>query len=462
MFNDSKDEYKEEELYLNNITIAPKLDPDEIYTRTIVEVPLWYHSTVCLFLTSLGINGTLLNGLVLRHFWHRRMFQTPYNLILINLAFVELIMAMVGASSDVIALIQNGWKIGKLACIAEGVLVNTAGFVSILTLSVLSVFGYGSVFRFSGRNQEKPTFTTVSRIICLVWLCSLTLSLPPLFGWGRYVPELSGLGCAADWHSEQSSRTYVVWILVFGFLIPTIIIAVSSVLTYAEAQKQKLTLSSKKRQPFSTNENQINVQLVIAMNIAYVTCWSPYAIICFIHSFISKTMIGPMLSMIPTIAVKISVCANPLLYIAYKPRTQFSTASLKILQKFDEDLYVNRRKSFRMENTQTVDFNVMQSLRSILQDTVPCGDEGKVDIKDETQAEGKMPNEGKDLAVQENKTTQVKTDDKIQILSITPAMIKVLDNNNVGLKLNSPPTPDGYIEHPKNLRYKSSKIIKQF
>ena len=382
MLNNSQIQFNEEELYLdNNNKIALRLNKNGSYAGTLVEIPLWYHFTVSLFLTSLGINGTLLNGLVLRHFWNRRMGQTSFGLILINLSFVELMIALVGAPFDVIALMQNGWRLGKYTCIADGLIVTTAGFVSILTLCVLSVFGYGSVFHISRKNQQKLSFTASTKIICLVWLCSLSLSLPPIFGWGRYVPELSGLGCAPDWHSEQISMTYIVYILVFGFLIPTIIIAVSSILTYVEAKKPRLSLLSNTKKCLTSNENRINVQLVIAMNIAYLTCWSPYAIICIIHVFISKSMIGPMLSVIPTITVKISVCANPLLYIAYNPNFNSSTGSLEIHENIDEEMSEIRSEMNELEYTQTSNHNIVQSLRTILQDTFSRVKEGQYDCE---------------------------------------------------------------------------------
>ena len=73
---------------------------NDIYTKQLVAVDLWYHTTVIVFLTTLGINGTLLNGLVLRYFWYRRQNLNSYNIVLINLAFVELLLATIGVSFD--------------------------------------------------------------------------------------------------------------------------------------------------------------------------------------------------------------------------------------------------------------------------------------------------------------------------------------------------------------------------
>ena len=340
-----------------------------------VELPLWYHTTICVFFTSLAINGVILNGLVLRHFWQRRNILKPYNLLLVNLAFVELIIAVVGVPFDIIPLLHNGWRLGNLACTGTGAVVSTAAFVSILTICVLSVLGYGSVFRLSDKIGKGQSLSNVTRIIGVLWLYALFLTLPPLFGWGMYVPELSGLGCAADWHSEQSSRGYIVWILVFGFIIPTTVIAISSVLTYFAAQDLQLSFRSNDVPSTASKFNRINFRLVIAMNLAYLICWSPYAILSFIHTFISKTVIGPMLSTLPTIAVKLSVCANPILYIAYNPHLKMAkesrTPSLALNEQNRSKTMVDREKrNETQENANgTVDYN-MRSFRSILEEMV--------------------------------------------------------------------------------------------
>ena len=63
-----------------------------------------------------------------------------------------------------------------------------------LTLCSLSICRLGIFFRFGPVNGKISSFDTSAKIIGLVWSYALSLSLPPLFGWGRYVPEISGLG----------------------------------------------------------------------------------------------------------------------------------------------------------------------------------------------------------------------------------------------------------------------------
>ena len=155
-----------------------------------------------------------------------------------------------------------------------------------------------------------------------ILLYSFSLSIPPLLGWGRYIPEMSGLGCAPDWHSSKKSKSYILFILVFGFVMPTTIIIISSFLAYVDARivQQKLSTNKFKNRMVILKQHKQDFKLVIVMNLAFLISWSPYASMCIVHTFVSTTAIGPMLSMIPTLTVKISVCVNPILYIAYNPQ----------------------------------------------------------------------------------------------------------------------------------------------
>ena len=64
----------------------------------------------------------------------------------------------------------------------------------------------------------------------------------------------------------------------------------------------------------------LNDEYSIQADTTFLMCWTPYAVIAFIKCFVSDMMIGAMESILPTVVVKVSICANPLLYIAYNPK----------------------------------------------------------------------------------------------------------------------------------------------
>ena len=56
--------------------------------------------------------------------------RTPSNLLLINLAVVEFLLAFVGVPMDVLSLLRDGWGPGKELCILTGTVVTTSGMIT--------------------------------------------------------------------------------------------------------------------------------------------------------------------------------------------------------------------------------------------------------------------------------------------------------------------------------------------
>ena len=63
-----------------------------------------------------------------------------------------------------------------------------------MTLSALSLNRMMCFVNIGNFDGKLSSYKSVTKIICFVWLYSLALSLPPVIGWGRYLPEISGLG----------------------------------------------------------------------------------------------------------------------------------------------------------------------------------------------------------------------------------------------------------------------------
>lgn len=101
-------------------------------------------------------------------------FQTPYNIIIINLACAEFVMATIGVTIDVVMLIQNCWKYGKFLCVSTEVIVTTCGFVSILTIYTISICRYESILQFDKSYEEVTSHKKSLQIISFIWIVRLT------------------------------------------------------------------------------------------------------------------------------------------------------------------------------------------------------------------------------------------------------------------------------------------------
>ena len=63
--------------------------------------------------------------------------RTPSNLILINLALAEFLIAIVGVPMDVFPLLNGEWIPGEYWCIATGTVVTTSGICNFKLISTL-------------------------------------------------------------------------------------------------------------------------------------------------------------------------------------------------------------------------------------------------------------------------------------------------------------------------------------
>lgn len=67
---------------------------------------------------------------------------------------------------------------------------------------------------------------------CLVfkgtWIYAIILTMPPAFGWNRFISIPSRISCHPDWYSSKlSDKAYIIYLTLFGFFIPLIVIILS-------------------------------------------------------------------------------------------------------------------------------------------------------------------------------------------------------------------------------------------
>ena len=74
--------------------------------------------------------------------------------------------------------------------------------------------------------------------------------------------------------------------------------------------------------------------------------------------------------MVPTLTVKISVCANPILYIAYNPRSRDPALSLQdVSDKSEQADGLSKVEGYTTEHIETIELLNIPSLRYILHAT---------------------------------------------------------------------------------------------
>ena len=107
---------------------------------------------------------------------------------LFNLIFSDFAVSILGLPLNIIATFNEGWIFRPGVCLYYGFVMALLGIVSITTLTVLSFERYMLVLNpLHSFNIAMRKY--IAYVIAGIWIYSLSLTTPPLFGWGEYAQE---------------------------------------------------------------------------------------------------------------------------------------------------------------------------------------------------------------------------------------------------------------------------------
>ncbi|XP_029345430.1 rhodopsin-like [Acyrthosiphon pisum] len=272
-------------------------------------------------LSIIGIVGFIFNTCVIFIMIRDTRLWTPQNVIIFNLATSDLAVSVLGNPVTLAAAITKGWIFGQTICVIYGFFMALFGIASITTLTVLAYDRYLMIrYPFSSSRLTKETALYA---IAGIWIYAFAVTGPPLFGWNRYVNESANISCSIDWESGEHSN-YVIYIFVFGLFLPVTVIIysyVSLVVTVRKRAAEKIIGQATKA--------ECRVAIMVAvMILAFLTAWMPYSVLALMIAF-GGVHISPVVSIIPALCAKSSICWNPIIYIGLN--TQFRSAWKRFL-----------------------------------------------------------------------------------------------------------------------------------
>ncbi|XP_070577997.1 pinopsin-like [Ptychodera flava] len=181
-----------------------------------------------------------------------------------------------------------------------------------MTLTAISFERYSAV-------KDPLSVITVNRYrragisLFVVWSYSLVLTSPPLYGWGSFAVE-GGISCSVDWGlSSRGNSAYILTLFVFCFFFPLMCMLYSYlkvVKSYRKVSDQELTWCSRVAR---TRERKL-ARTSAFMVIAFVVCWTPYAVTALVALFGSPFRVSMLMEILSGIFAKSSAVCNPIIY----------------------------------------------------------------------------------------------------------------------------------------------------
>ncbi|KAM3933253.1 pinopsin-like [Leptodactylus fuscus] len=296
------------------------------------EGPQWPHlaprSTYLIIAILMGMVVVLaffVNGMVIVVSLKYKKLRSPLNYILVNLAVADILVTIFGSTVSFHNNIFGFFTLGKSMCEFEGFMVSLTGIVGLWSLAILAFERYIVIckplgdFRFQQRHAVMGCAFT--------WFWALIWTSPPLFGWCSYVPEGLGTSCGPNWYTGgTNNNSYILALFTTCFVMPlsTIIFSYSHLLFALRA----VAAQQKESETTQRAEREVT-RMVIAMVLAFLICWLPYAVFAMVTATNKHIVIDPTLSSMPSYFSKTATVYNPVIYVFMNK--QFRNCLMKLI-----------------------------------------------------------------------------------------------------------------------------------
>ena len=219
------------------------------------------------------------------------MRSTIYYL-LANLAFSDLLFAVLAPFHVSMLLDNYNWKYGEIFCRVYYFIFRSFYTFSIMNLILITVERFlATRYPLSFRANPKRTVA----LILGTWVLSFLISAPFLSVMTYKQRSPTYAMCYQNWSSTIASRSYYMFVYTTLYFIPATLMAFMYVLISITLRKQPLGILTDKN---DTQRKQYKARkrmslLVIVIVISFFVCWSPWNIVEFVEKATNKKWRNP-------------------------------------------------------------------------------------------------------------------------------------------------------------------------
>ncbi|KAM8819696.1 short-wave-sensitive opsin 1 [Eudromia elegans] len=274
--------------------------------------PPWVFYVQAAFMGAVFALGTPLNAVVLVVTVKYKKLRQPLNYILVNISLGGFVFCVFCVFMVFVSSSQGYFVFGRHLCALEGFMGSTAGLVTGWSLAFLAFERYIVIckpfgnFRFSARHALA--------VVAATWVIGVGVSLPPFFGWSRYIPEGLQCSCGPDWYTvgtKYKSEYYTWFLFIFCFIVPLSLI----VFSYSQLLSALRAVAAQQQESATTQKAEREVsRMVVVMVGSFCVCYVPYAALAMYMVNQREHGLDLRLVTVPALFSKSACVYNPVIY----------------------------------------------------------------------------------------------------------------------------------------------------
>ena len=292
-------------------------------TRSIIE------TTILAIICAISVLGNISLIFVITR---RKTLRTISNGFLLNLAFADLFVSVLNMPITMVTIVEQRWIFGEIACVLLGFTTMLSFVSSVMWLAMIAINRYFYVVQWK---KYRSIFTPRRAFLFagIVWLISLLLSIPPLFGWAEY-RYISGKSyCFVFWPSDVYYMYFMLTICFFGPLT-SICASYFNILKFTRESKRRVNqhrnktheeiltkqendasaVDGKFRRRFRMTQEEVKItNTLLIVVVCFMACWAPFVVTMFLDVYFPRPL--PRVIDIGTLLLGYanSMC-NPIVY----------------------------------------------------------------------------------------------------------------------------------------------------
>ena len=245
----------------------------------------------------------------------KRKHKSNYTILCINLAFSDIVKSLLGFTLSI--FLNDNLEIPTTLCKISGFFIIFPGLASISLLASIAftrLLLVNSPF-LTNSASYKAFFRYIP---ALAWIYAFFWSVLPLIGVSSYTVDVTHTCCSIKWIATSSSeKIYVILLILFCYVTPTIMILISSLIMATCIHKKFQLLSqivgmrNAEIQIYKSRENKAKLSLTL-MSFSFIACWTPYTIISLLSAYTS-VRIPIYMHRTGSVFAKLSAVFNPII-----------------------------------------------------------------------------------------------------------------------------------------------------